>query len=172
MIKGEYLKMPISLLLDYPWIAICISAVMPPLLSVIIRYSRKKWRFAHACPLSTNCHCERSVAISSPVERPLDSARSPRCSAPRDDKLGTSEGRLVFEDLLDALVAGFDLGSIALSLRVAVLNRQLETSRVASQHSNFSQNAGIDQSVEQVLQEDFLEDAWNPNTIEPNDGQD
>ena len=45
----------------------------------------------HAYPLRTTCHCERSVAISSPEGSSLNSARSPRRFAPRDDKLGTRE---------------------------------------------------------------------------------
>ncbi len=36
-------------------------------------------------------HCERSVAISSPQESSLNSTRSPRRCAPRDDKAGTRE---------------------------------------------------------------------------------
>ena len=46
-----------------------------------------------AYPLSTTCHCERSVAISLPEEPSLSPARLPRRFAPRNDKVGTRESR-------------------------------------------------------------------------------
>ncbi len=109
--------MPINLWLDHPWIAILISTVVPPLLCVIIQYSRKVGRFRRG-------------------------------------------------DLWDALAVGLVPAVLLLSLTVGVLNRELETLRAASQHSNSSQNAIPDQSIKLIRQEGFLEDAWNPHTIE------
>ena len=49
---------------------------------------------AHAYPLSANCHCERSVAISSPEQTSLTrrDCHPPEADyAPRNDKVGTRE---------------------------------------------------------------------------------
>ena len=61
--------------------------------SCVPTLQNRSWRATLLSWQPPLCHCERSVAISSPEESSLNSTRSPRRSAPRDDKMGTRESR-------------------------------------------------------------------------------